>query len=290
MATPQESRTYWSGLAAAYSLLDSPLLPSTEDIRTIKEAVARWLATHAAVSVKALLLGVTPAIANMEWPGGSWLLGVDNSAAMLGSVWPGDVPNRRSAVCGDWRAVPAADSSVNVVIGDGSFSCVRYPDALRAVVAEMHRVLTADGILILRCYLQSDRRDSPDDVIEDLLRGAIPTFHAFKLRLLISMQQSPEEGVVLDKVYRYWNSRRIDADDLALRTGWPAALVRSLELYRGTSTVHAFPTLMQLRAVLAPYFDEISLSTPSYPLGERCPILMAAPRHDDRSGEARCSR
>ena len=43
MATPQESRTYWSGLAAAYSLLDSALLPSTEDIRTIKETVARWL-------------------------------------------------------------------------------------------------------------------------------------------------------------------------------------------------------------------------------------------------------
>lgn len=290
MAIPQESRTYWSGLAGAYSLLDSPLRPSSEDLRTMEEAVAGWCASHPRAAVKALLLGVTPAIANMEWPDGSWLFGVDSSAAMVESVWPGDVPCRRSAVCGDWKAVPVPGSSVNVVIGDGSFSCVRYPHDLRAVIAEVRRAISADGILILRCYIQPAQQESPDDVIADMLRGAIPSFHAFKLRLLIAMQKSVEEGVVLDTVYRYWNNRRIDVAGLTLSTGWPAALIRSLELYRGTNTVHVFPTLPQLRAVLAPFFDEISLSTPSYPLGERCPILIAAPRHDSRSGEAVCTR
>lgn len=190
MATPQEGRTYWSSLAGGYSLLDSPLRPSSQDIRTIQEAVAGWQAGHPSAAVKALLLGVTPAIANMEWPDGSWLLGVDSSAAMVESVWPGDVPGRRSAVCGDWRAVPVPGSAVNVVIGDGSFSCVRYPHDLRAVVAEVLRALTADGILILRCYIRPEERESPDDVVEDMLRGPIPSFHAFKLRLLRSPPRS----------------------------------------------------------------------------------------------------
>jgi len=110
------------------------------------------------------------------------------------------------------------------------------------------------------------------------LRGAVPSFHVFKMRLLMSMQRSAGEGIAVNEVYAYWSSRALDANDISQRTGWPVALIRSLELYRGTNTVHVFPTLNELRSVFHPLFDELSLVRPTYPLGDRCPILVARPK------------
>lgn len=282
MAIPQHNRTYWSGLAEAYhSLLDSPLRPVEEDIRTMQDVVAAWQRQHPGTRLRALLLGVTPAIANMEWPAESFLLSIDSSMSMIGSVWPENVPERRSAACGNWKVLPAHSSSFHVVIGDGSFSSVRYPGDLAAVVSEVHRVLEHGGILVHRCFNRPAKPDNPAGVMEDALRGAIPSFHVFKLRMLMAMQQSVEAGTAVDNLYRYWSSWNIGVEDFAERTGWPVSLIRSLELYRGTNTVVVFPTLPQLRDALAPFFDEISLTFPSYPLAERCPILVA---------EARCTR
>jgi hypothetical protein len=236
-----------------------------------------------------LLLGVTPSIATMNWPDGSRLFALDSSSAMVGSVWPGDVPGIRSAACGDWRAIPSPACSFNVVVGDGSLNCVRFPDDIEAVLEELSRTMTECGILVLRGYFQLPEPESPLAVIDDMLRGAIPHFHAFKLRLLMSMQESAEEGVATDKVYRYWTSRNLDVDDVARRAGWSVPQIRSIELYSGTNTVLSFPTLREFRAVLSCYFHEISLTIPSYALGERCPTLIAAPARYNLNGDTPCT-
>jgi len=269
-------------MCGAYSALGPPLVPSSVDLGSMESAVAGWAARHPGRRLHGLLLGVTPRIAQMQWPRGSWLMAADNSLPMVQGVWPGNIPRRRAAVLADWRSLPLSDSSCDAVIGDGSLSCVGYPHGFRALAAEARRVLRRDGFLLLRCYVQPSEPERKEDVIEDLFRGAIPSFHWFKFRLLMAMQESTEKGVAVDEVYQYWASQKIDETTLIAQTGWDAPAIRMMELYRGRDTVHTFSTMAELRSALEEFFEDIAISAPPHAFGECCPMLVARPRGTPR--------
>jgi len=229
-----------------------------------------------------LLLGVTAGIANMRWPEESALIAVDNSFEMARTVWPGNIPSKRRAVCGDWLSLPQAHASCDVVIGDGSMNCVRYPDGFRALARSVRSILRPDGVLLLRSFVRLEDNDSIEQVFTDLLQCKFPTVNHFKFLLLMAMQRSTQEGIVVDDVYREWVRRKINKDELIAITGWEKQSIRSIEVYAGQDVVHTFPTVSELRSVLGEFFDEVSISTPSYFLGDRCPSFILAPR----SGES----
>lgn len=280
IASPAAVASYWQSLASSYPALRWPLRPSGEDICVMQETVAAWAEQHSQGRFNALLLGVTPEIANMQWPAAASLMAVDGSAAMVSAVWPGDIAGKRRVACGNWLALPLSKSSCGVVIGDGSMNCVLYPEGYRQMAAEAHRVLRHDGLLILRCYIQPAVQERPDDVLTDIFREPIPTFHHFKFRLLMAMQHSTQAGIGVDDVYRYWAAHNLDARLLSSRPGWEQSAIDTMELYRDSVTVHTFPTLAEYRSVLNEFFDEISLSSLPCNLGERCPILVLRPLPD----------
>jgi hypothetical protein len=275
---PVCSRSYWDEFAESFAALGPPLRPSSEDIRAFEEAVANWTAGHPHDCLRALLLGVTPELARMRWPQASSLIAVDNSVAMAQSVWPGNVAKKRWAVCGDWLALPRPESSCHVVVGDGSINCLRYPDGFRALAKSVREVLSDNGILALRCYVQPATQEHPDEVFADIFRATIPSFHHFKFRLLMAMQCCSEQGIAVNDVYRKWTSCQFDQDLLIARAGWERPAIRTIDFYRDKETVHTFPTLDELRSVLLDFFDEVSCSIPSYHLGERCPLLVLKPK------------
>src|ERR1700732_1268534 len=157
-------RSFWYDLAKSYSALGPPLKPCPEDIAAMEIPTFELAARNETERVRALLLGVTPAIAEMRLPEGSSLLAVDTSAAMVQGVWPGDIPDRRWAVCGNWIDLPLRHDSCHLVFGDGSLNCVRYPEPFRSVAQTVSRVLNEQGFFVLRCYVQPDKRESPEDV------------------------------------------------------------------------------------------------------------------------------
>jgi SAM-dependent methyltransferase len=207
----------------------------------------------------------------MRWPDASRLIAVDNSLGMAKAVWPGNIPSKRYAVCGNWFALPRLKSSCEIVLGDGSMNCVRYPDGFRALAENICRVLRHDGILHLRCYVQPAIRELPEDIFSDLLQAKIPSINYFKFRLSMAQQSSTEQGISVRDVYEKWVERGIDKECLMARTGWDKRAFHSIEMYRGQDAVHTFPTLTELRSVLHEFFDEAAVSTPAYLLGERCP-------------------
>jgi SAM-dependent methyltransferase len=244
----------------------------------MESAVRTWAAGQAAERVEALLLGVTPLIAGMQWPRATRLLAVDSSAAMLHAVWPGDIPRRRYGVCASWLDLPQSAHSSDVAIGDGSMNCLRYPDGFRRLCESVCRVLKTDGIFVLRCYVQPDSQEDPDTVFAGALTGTIPTFHQFKFRLLMALQASTQDGIKVDDVYRYWASRPHQKTDWPSRAGWSREDVETMDLYRGSSTVHTFPTQAEWHAALHEFFEEVSISTSPYYLAERCPTMVLRPR------------
>lgn len=241
----------------------------------MEEAASGWAAGHPGRPLDALLLGVTPEIARMRWPERSSLMAVDSSMAMVRAVWPGNVAGRRWAVRADWHALPREKFSCDVVVGDGSINCVAYPCGYRALAAGVGSVLRDDGLFVLRCYLRPEPQERPEDVAARMAQ--FPSFHHFKFSLLMALQRGVREGIPVDRVYRFWAGLKVAEEGLATRAGWEMAAIRTIDFYRGSTTVHTFPTLEELRAVLLEYFEEISLATPAYPMGERCPTLVLKP-------------
>lgn len=275
MGAPASS--YWVSLANAYAEMRSPLRPCDEDIRFYENTVAAHTASDPAASIQALLLGVTPSIAAMRWPLASSLLAIDGSVAMAKAVWPGDVAGKRWAVCGNWLTPPKRDSSCDVVIGDGAMNCLRFPDDCRRFSRSIRALLKPGGLLVLRCYTQPDVREEPAQVLDDAISGMIPTFTHFKFRLLMAMQASPFDGVAVESVYRFWADHEHCGSLLMARNGWPSSEMDTMQLYRGSSTVHTFPTLAGIREALSECFEEVAIHFPSYFDGQRCPSLVLRP-------------
>jgi SAM-dependent methyltransferase len=274
-ASYNSTHSYWSSLASSYAALGPPLCPSICELQFLERTIADWASANGSRNrIHALLLGVTPAIANMRWPAKSKLIAVDHSFPMTKSVWAGDVPGHRAVVCGDWRALPLPDASCDLVLADGSLSCLRSPDEARGVTAAISRVLSPGGILLMRCYLQSSPPERVDSIIESLSCAPPPSFHHFKLRLLMALQPDAHCGVAVRDAYQLWLDRKLDVTEVAARTGWSRESVEMIELYRDTATVYSFLTQAELGDILAEFFDPVISYTPIDPLGDRCPTLV----------------
>ncbi len=281
----EDASSFWSSLGRAYERSGPPLRPSLADIQLIESALEAWRGQHPSQPLRALLLGVTPGLAEMRWPEPSTLLGVDNSMPMVRGVWPGDVPGRRRAVCASWLALPVARGAIHIVAGDGSINCVRYPDGFRALAESVSGVLAQDGIVAIRCFVQPPVQETPEDVFADIPRT--PDFHYFKFRLLMSMQRDSRDGVAVDEVYRCWASHSVDRKLLNTRLGWEDEVIDTIELYKGKDTVHTFPTLLEVRSVFDTFFEETGCLFHSCPMGERCPVLVWRPRLGRRESQPR---
>ena len=264
---------YWVRVASEYARMDAPLRPSLQDINFFEETVAAHALLHSGPS-EAMLLGATPDIAAMRWPPSFSLLGIDRSSGMLKALWPGNVPVNRWAVNADWLALPMRPSSCDIIIGDGSMNCLRSHQH-QAFARSLHAALKPEGILTLRCFAQADPQERPDQVVADALRGTIPTFTQFRFRLLMALQPSAREGIAVKNVYRFWVTIE---SEIRSRAVWPSSDIDVIEIYRDGSAVHTFPTLAECRASFSEFFDEISVSFPTYYAGDRCPRFVLAPR------------
>ena len=259
-------------------MMGSPLLPATEDIRFVEAAAARWREQHGRVP-RAVLLGVTPKLAHMDWPAGTSLTAADSSGHMAAALWPyNGAPHAPRLVLADWRCLPFPQAGADIVVGDGSINCLRYPDSLRTCARSVSRILSADGLLVIRCYLQPDRQESPEAVIAQIYSDGPETIHQFKFRLLMALQANAVEGIAVRHVYDYWASHTSDQSRPISRSGWGREAFELMALYRGIDTVHTFPTRDELHEVLDEFFIEVGVSIPSYYLGERCPTIVLKPR------------
>jgi SAM-dependent methyltransferase len=269
MATDAEA---WHRNAAQWSAVGPPLRPSAEDIALYAAPLGEHLS--AAPGAPALLLGVTPELAGLLIELGATVTAVDSSRAMIDTWWPaGGHPSAR-AVWGDWRDMPAGDGLFEVAAGDGVSSALGTAAGVRRGMAEIRRVMKPGAALVLRHFVRPASAEIPDAVFADLLAGGIPSFHAFKWRLAHALSRDPEAGVVLADIWAAWDARGIDPARLAADMGWEPRAVRTIDAYRGVAHTYLFPTLDELRDLMAPFFDDRAVSFPRYYLGDRCPVIV----------------
>jgi SAM-dependent methyltransferase len=270
---------HWGRLATFWSLLGSPLRPAAQDM-AVAEAVARsWRQSHPGAPLHALVLGATPEYAAMAWPDGASVVAIDRSEAMLGALWPGgEGPPARRGQAGDWRALALADGSVDLALGDGCFTVVEFPDEARQVTRELGRVLRPGGRLVVRVFARPEAREELDEVAAALWAGRIGSLHALKWRLAMAVQPARARRVAVVDVWHAFVRICPDASRLVTQLGWPPQVLATIEPYRESAAAYAFPTLEEMRAVLADGFIELACHVPGYELGDRCPTLVLEPR------------
>jgi len=271
------NQQFWQSAPKLWKYFGPPLRPCAQDIQSMEEQVARWHDAHPGRRANVLLCGVTPEIARMRWPAGTRLWAVEKSRAMIEEVWPADLPPARQVIQGEWTRLPLRPNSIDIVIGDGCLTSLSYPEKQRKFLAELASLTRPGAVLIMRFFVQREHPEMPETVFDEQREGRIGSFHALKWRLAMALQASASEGVKVDDVWRTWRAAR-------LQTGWPDVVVQTIDTYRGSDHRLVFTTLNEVRALFADSFEEQKYIEHDYELGERCPILVYAPRNNQEMG------
>ena len=269
--TPSMPRSsHWNKHAQHWRYVKAPLRPCAEDMGLFQQTLSECFPTRTALD--ALMLGVTPELAANRWNPTLNLVAVDNTLAMIQSVWPSNDAHR-TVTCGNWLRLPVGDGRMNVAMIDGGLPAISFPDAHRRLAMELHRILKPGGLFMARIFARPDLTESVEDVFTAARGGQIGNFHVFKFRMAMALQgEDPATGVRLDDVWRSV-SARFDQRALAELTGWPIEEIGTIDAYRGSQASYHFPSVAEMIDVLAGAFECVDRKRGTYELAERCPIL-----------------
>jgi hypothetical protein len=267
---------HWSDVGRLWSRLGQPLRPSPTDVASYIAAIG--CRADPTIAPRALILGVTVEICQLNWPTGTDLLALDRSEAMIRGVWPGRLDQ---AICGDWLAIPLMRESRDVVFCDGGVSTLAYPAGTRRLAASVMHVLSPGGVCALRLYVPRFDHESPSAVLDDLLSGRIANLNLLKLRLGIALQPDPRTGIELGAIWNALHAVAPDFGKLAASIGWDIEHLSVINTYRDSVVRYYFPSAAEVLAVFAENafaFDLQHLWRPAYELGECCPMVVLRKR------------
>jgi SAM-dependent methyltransferase len=269
--TEPSQRSHWNAHATRWQRIGAPLRPGASDVEHVRASVRRFLPPPEGTG-RALLLGVTPELAEIDWYPPLSLLAVDKSEGMAAGVWPGDTATRRVQV-GDWLAIDGSSGAFDVALGDGVFTLMDYRAGYDALAAKLGELLRPGGVLCLRLFCRPKKKEEVAAVFEALEAGRIGNFHVFKWRLAMALQDDATHAVRLADIWDVFRARVPSMAELAARTGFPEAEVATIEGYRDVQDRYSYSSVEEVTSVLVPAFELLDTFYPSYELGERCPHL-----------------
>jgi SAM-dependent methyltransferase len=259
---------HWSRIARRWDQVGPPLRPSPEDCDAYLREIAAVPEGHA---IRALVLGVTPELWRLPWPPGTDVISVDRSHDMIAALWPGP-----RAVRADWMSLPLLPASRDIALCDGGLHLLSYPEGQARMLRELARVLEPNGILTLRLFAPPPEGESAEVVIERLLNGGVHDINALKIRLTMALHEDPRSGVELAGVWNVLHAAAPNLDALADKLGWRSEHIHTIDTYRDCTDRYSFVRIGELADLLGKReisFTIDALHTPSYPLGDRFPIV-----------------
>ncbi|HLJ21582.1 MAG TPA: methyltransferase domain-containing protein [Stellaceae bacterium] len=280
-AVDEAARAYWESRARDWRV-SPPLTPGPEDIAWYEARIADCARSVASRPLKAILLGVTPGIATMRWPKGTALLAVDRAQGMVEHVWPrAGFPEQTDIVRADWRCLPLASGSVDVVVGDGCYAAMGSLAGARQLNREVRRVLKPGGWYCFRAFRRSDEPSSLVALFAELERGRVENLDLFRWRLAMLVHGDSAEGVALGKVWRVWRDHARGHGTDGRR--WSADQRLNMARWEGVEARFAFPSLAELEALAEPSFDLVACEWPAYEGGEHFPRISMRARPGEGS-------
>ena len=113
-------------------------------------------------------------------------------------------------------------------------------------------MLGPGGRFVCRVILPPERAETEAELRDAALSGRIHNFHAFKLRLGMALAaRQPQPQIDVETLMNAFNAMFPDRDELVRVTGWNRGQVDTIDYYRGSKVVHAFPAGSTAVAALA---------------------------------------
>ena len=287
-------RQHWPELARRWAQTGPPLRPSPEDMQFLARVLERQQAQSSSADVHGLILGVTPEIYQLPWPGVEHVLAVDHTQAMIDEVWPGPASN---VILGEWTSLPLESNSRDVVFCDGGLAVLAYPNDQIRLLNELRRVLRKDGRAAFRLYAPPERpespareapahevparevpaREVPADVLTDLVDGNIASLSVLKLRLGMAMQSDTATGVRLHDMWTAIQSVAPDWEALARYLNQSLGHAAAIDSYRDCEQRYYFANAAEVISLFCRDpggFVHEETCVASYHLAERCPTVI----------------
>lgn len=234
---------------------------------------------------KIALLGVTPELVQLPWPQKVVLDAFDHSADMIARVWRPHPTVDSSVHKADWRALPLEAETLNAVVGDGSLNVLPELGQYPAVLKELHRVLVAQGHVVIRCFIRPDVVEPVPAIVAAALAGQVGSFHGLKWRLAMALAGLSGACVAVSDIHAVFEASFSSRFALSEATGWPQEQIDTIDAYRGSPTRYTFPTLDQMREQCERWFDVVKVAYGSYESADRYPTLTLVRKNARGSGE-----
>ena len=255
-----------------------PLAPSADDVAWYEKQAHAHFETGGRRPLSMLLLGVTPTLATLRWPPKTTLISVDFSEGMIRRVGPTTMLGKgATAVRADWRELPLATASLDLVLGDGHSAVLSGPADTAKLYAEAHRVLRPQGIFCERYFSRPPRLLSIEELFDRLLRKQITDLDLFRILLTMAMQREGE-GVLLREVWEFWHARVSDPIAMQRIFGWTNTALQNFNSWRLHPGRHNYPDQARIGEAFSPWFDLVISETGSYPMADYFPRLLLRPR------------
>lgn len=277
MGTGTESNL-WNRHLRQWNALGPPLRPAAEDITLFNQALLNWNEDRGDTPADAFVLGSTPEFPHLNWNAGSRVYALDSSIDMLRNVWPKSGGFSGGSVVMNWLALPLRERTADMVLGDGAFTLLDWPDGYHRLLMSIADLLRPQGGLLARFFVRPEVGESPEAVIADLIANRMASFHLFKWRLAMAVHGDRKGGLRVDEIWKIWEGTGIQERDLADITGWSVDIIRTIHAYRDSTQILSFPSAAALRSMLGEVFTEMSCRFPAYDIGDCCPIICLQSR------------
>jgi len=259
-----DSNGHMDGLYRVRARLSPPLRPNEEVIAAYRHLLARRTG-------RVLLLGVTPALADI----GAEVEAVDDSKAAIARGWPGDTERRRVHKA-NWLSLPFPARRFTSAVGDGALNSLGRLRDYPALFAEIERVVEPGGLFVTRVFARPATCEPVATVVKTALAGEIPVFSALKWRLAMALvAESGEPEIEVRRIKDVFDALFPDRAALAAAARWELADIETIDVYAGSRTIYNFPTLAEIRATVPSGLGRMRVvPAGTYPLAERCPLLV----------------
>ena len=268
----------WNSRIDLYKSMTPPLRPDVSEVELLKDTITQLRASRCGQPLHVLLLGLTQEYLLMDWPEDVDLKVIDRSELMISHFWPGDIAGKRQLVRADWLSMPFADSTFDLIIGDGVFNLMSYPDGFGRFAHVLTQKLRTGGMLWVRVFTQSSPPEKPEALICEYGRSDSIHYFEFRYRLACSLQEVLPGGFdgTKETLDRYMVDQGISLSELYRKSSFtPPEIPPQVNVPKDLNPVF-YPTREQFSDLLADHFSTISISHGTHTLARRTPVFCAS--------------
>jgi ubiquinone/menaquinone biosynthesis C-methylase UbiE len=260
----------WGTLTELWRNIPPPFRPIDEDLGLYRMACPPQLLAPQS-NARILVLGVTPALIQAEWPADCEMHAVDYDEAMIEAQQAsGCTVNYH---CERWQEMPFPDDHFDLVIGDCSLNALPAIPEYFDVLREVRRVMRDGAPLVCRFFMQASPRLTLTRVAAEA-DGEFSTFSDAAKRLLIPIAASDEDGShyarnIANRIREQFG----DVDDFLEVLGQtPEGTERAKATFAMDQRLN-YPDRDRIETELGQFFSSVKFAFPQYDAGGFCPIV-----------------